>query len=278
MVFRRTKWNSAKRWMVISSAVILMFGASHRLSAQTYHPTVEAQSYDNAFSIMLHNSNVWRNDFYNDIISANASKGMFGSVSKSQRITQQEIQNLCKPFTCVGEKPSIMPPPSQAPAAAPRALPQYPITATDFKPVGGRLMPDEISRASQGTAEQKEALRSLSNHLLDDFENEGRRNNVANSFAWLTGVSMQIMLRRELSEAEVDQLIVGFNNSLGPNPQFAAMPARDKQILYETASIAGGMISFLDAQGKQNNDAKMQSDARTMARAVLVSMFGIRIE
>jgi hypothetical protein len=56
------------------------------------------------------------------------------------------------------------------------------------------------------------------------------------------------------------------------------MAARDKQVLYETAAIAGGIIAFLHTQGKENSDAKMQSDARTMAKAVLVSIFGVRIE
>jgi hypothetical protein len=56
------------------------------------------------------------------------------------------------------------------------------------------------------------------------------------------------------------------------------MSARDKQVLYESAIIAGGMIGILHTQGKQDNDAKMQSDARTMAKAVLMSLFGIGIE
>jgi len=138
-------------------------------------------------------------------------------------------------------------------------------------------MPDEISRMSQ-TAEEKETLRTLSNQFLDALEREGRKNNMANSFAFLTSISMQIILGRDLTDAEEQQLISGFNTSLAYSPQFKSMTARDKQILYETAIIAGGMIAFLHAQGKEHNEAKMQSDARTMAKAVLVSLFGIRIE
>jgi hypothetical protein len=121
-------------------------------------------------------------------------------------------------------------------------------------------------------------MRTLSNQFLDALEREGRKNNIANSFAFLTLISMQIVLGRDLTEAEEQQLISGFNTSLASSPQFVSMSARDKQVLYESAIIAGGMIGILHAQGKQINDAKMQSDARTMAKAVLMSLFGIGIE
>lgn len=255
------------------SVVALLLAGAQKSAAQQYY---------NSFSSMLDKSSMWRNNFYNDIIRANS--GSFGSVSNAPQVTQQEITNLCKPFPCVGDKSSIMtsqPPPSaypQAPAYSPPAPRKYPITATDFRPVGGRIMPDEISRTAQGTAEEKETLRNLSNQFLDALEREGRKNNMANSFAFLTSISMQIIIGRDLTDAEEQQLISGFNNSLAYSPQFASMTARDKQVLYETAIIAGGMIAFLHEQGKKNGDAKMQSDGRTMAKAVLVSLFGIRIE
>ena len=257
--------------LAVTSSLFLFVGPQ-RAAAQQYYDSV---------SRFLDKSSMWRNNFYNDIIRANS--GSFGQVSAAPRVTQQEIQNLCKPFPCVGDKSSIMsqPAPSanpQAPASIPPSPRRYPITSTDFRPVGGRLMPAEISRTAQGTAEEKEQMRTLSNQFLDALEREGRKNNIANSFAFLTSISMQIVLDRDLTDAEEQQLISGFNTSLAPSPQFVSMSARDKQVLYESAIIAGGMIAFLHTQGKQNNDAKMQSDARTMAKAVLMSLFGIRIE
>jgi len=257
--------------LAVTSSLFLFVGPQ-RAAAQQYYDSV---------SRFLDKSSMWRNNFYNDIIRANS--GSFGQVSSAPRVTQQEIQNLCKPFPCVGDKSSIMsqPAPSaypQAPAYIPPPPRQYPITSTDFRPVGGRLMPDEISRMAQGTAEEKEQMRTLSNQFLDALEREGRKNNIANSFAFLTSISMQIVLGRDLTDAEEQQLISGFNTSLASSPQFVSMSARDKQVLYESAIIAGGMIAFLHTQGKQNNDAKMQSDARTMAKAVLMSLFGIRID
>ncbi len=130
---------------------------------------------------------------------------------------------------------------------------------------------------SQGTAEEKALVRSLSNQFLDAFEKEGRKNNLANSFAWLSSISMQIVTGRELTDAEEQQLISGFNNSIGYTPQFVSMAARDKQVLHESAVVSGGMMALLHTQGKEHNDAKMQADARTMAKAVLGYFFGVQL-
>ena len=130
---------------------------------------------------------------------------------------------------------------------------------------------------SQGTAEEKELVRSLSNQLLDGFEKEGRKNNLANAFAFLTSISIQIVAGRELTDAEEQQLISGFNKSIAPTPQFVSMTARDKQVLHECAVVSGGMMAFLHAKGKEHNDAKMQADARNMAKAVLGYLFGVQL-
>lgn len=259
------------------ASLLLLFMCAQQSAAQQYY---------NSFSSMLDKSSMWRSNFYNDVIRANGRS--FGQVGQAPQISDELIQNLCKPFPCAGPKPSIMgsqPAPvyPHAPVYSTPSVPapapprQYPITATDFRPVGARIVPDEISRMSQ-TAEEKEMLRTLSNQFLDALEKEGRKNNMANSFAFLTSISMQIILGRDLTDAEEQQLISGFNTSLAYSPQFKSMTARDKQVLYETTIVAGGMIAFLHEQGKQHGDAKMQSDGRTLAKAVLVSLFGIRIE
>ncbi len=263
-----------KHAVLLTMAILIAVTGAQRVAAQ--------QFYD-SFSKMLSVTSTIQTNTYNDIIRANS--GSFGSVSSAPRVTQQEIQNLCKPFVCSGPKPSIMESQPAAPAypqaptyVSPPPPRQYPITATDFRPVSGRIVPDEILRTTQGTAEEKELLRAICNNALDAVEKEGRRNNVANSFALLTSVSMQIILGRDLTDAEEKQLISGFNTSLASSPQFVAMAARDKQILYETSAITGGMMAFLHAEGKQHGDAKMQSDAHAMARALLVSLFGVKID
>jgi uncharacterized protein DUF6683 len=242
-----------------------------------------AQQYYNSFSKMVSMTSMWQSNFYNDIIRANASRGSFRELSGASRITQQDIQNLCKPFPC-GNESSLnrASSPSGHPAAAApdRAVApprQYPITATDFRPVGGRIMPDEISRTSPGNTEEKELLRALGNQFLDLFEKEARPNNVAYSFAFLVAASLQVVTGRELSDVEEDQLVSGFNDSMANTPQFASMSARDKQTLTECGVITGSMIAFLNTQGGEQNDAKMQADARELAKSVIGYFFGVRL-
>src|SRR5262249_25655698 len=148
---------------------LFLFVGPQRAAAQKYYDSV---------SSFLDKSSMWRNNFYNDVIRANSSS--FGQVSTAPRVTQQEIQNLCKPFPCVGDKSSIMGPSTSANPPGPAYIPppprQYPITSTDFRPLGGRLMPDEMSRKTQGTAEEKDQIRTLSNQFIDALEKEGRKN------------------------------------------------------------------------------------------------------
>ena len=61
---------------------------------------ITAEQYYDSFSKMLSMTSMWQNNFYNDIIRTNAAKGSFRELANASRITQQEIQNLCKPFPC----------------------------------------------------------------------------------------------------------------------------------------------------------------------------------
>lgn len=262
--------------VMVTVCFMLLAGASPATSQHTYNGT----NYTNAVSKMLVVNSTMQNNLMNGIMRANASKAGFGEFSGASRITPQEIANLCKPFPCGNEGITrTAPPPSAYPSApvAPPAPRQYPINATDYRPAQGRIIPDEVFRAAQGDAETRELVRNLSNQFLDAFEKEGRKNNVANGFAFLASISIQIAVERELTEFEEQQLILGFNNMLAATPQFASMTARDKQVLTESAVITGGMMAFLHVQGKQNNDAKMQSDARQMAKAAIVYFFGVQI-
>jgi len=273
--YQNAKRNRSARTVILLGLVVLLVASAQQTAAQQYY---------NSFSKMVSMTSMWQSNFYNDIIRANASKESFKELAGASRITQQDIQNLCKPFPC-GNESNLNRAPSQpaypAPTAASptTALPrQYPITATDFRPAGRRIMPDEIARSSKGAAEEKELLRTLSNQFLDNFDKEARKNNIANSFAFLTGVSMQIVSGRDLSDAETDQLISGFNNSIAYTPQFVSMSRQDKQVLNECAVITAGMMAFLNEQGKLHNDAKMQADARQMAKAVIAYFFGVQVQ
>src|SRR5262249_33062015 len=147
---------------------------------------------------------------------------------------------------------------------------QYPITATDFKPAAARMAPDLFANSIPGLAfEQREALRALSNQFLTAFEGEARKNNVANAMALLLAMSLQVLTGKEVSDAESNQMIVALNNTLASAPDFVSLTPQNKQLVYETAIVMGGIIATLNIQGAQQNDVAMQSQAREISRAVV---------
>jgi len=155
---------------------------------------------------------------------------------------------------------------------------QFPITATDFLSTPRRLLPDQMADSTSNlTREQREGVRRLFHQFLTDFEKDARRNNVANSLAFVVGVSYAVV-GANLSEAEGEELVRDFNNRLASIQQFNAMSAQQKQLLYESLVITGGSIGFLHAEGIKENNLAMQLQAREMAKAMLKHFRGIDVK
>src|SRR5262245_13402033 len=98
---------------------------------------------------------------------------------------------------------------------------------------------------------------------------------VANAMTFLLGVSLLVLTGKEVSDAESEQMIAAFNDTMGATPQFVSMTPRDKQILYESAVVMGGMIALLHSQGAEQKDTAMQSDAKELSRAVVKHFLGL---
>jgi hypothetical protein len=155
---------------------------------------------------------------------------------------------------------------------------QYPITATDFKPIFPRMAPDLLANAKPGlTREQKEAVKALGNQYLTAFESQARKNNVANAMTFLVGVSLLVVTGKEISDAESDQMILAFNNALAATPAFLTMPPRDKQILYEEAVVIGGLIAFTNQQGVEQKNPALQAEAKEISRAMIKNFLGFDV-
>lgn len=287
MKYKRMNTHRIGTSFLLTLAGLLLLGAQQLAAQHTY----AGRNYGDSFSKMLVVTSTMQTSMFNSINRANAGqREMFPELAGASRITQQEIQNLCRPFPCGNEgyvsqtQPSSAGYPTTQPGypSAPQAtyvppLRQYPITATDYRPTGGRILPDVVAASAQGDAETKEAIRTLANQFLDAFEKAGRKNNVASGFGFLSSVSIEVVTGRALTEVEEQQLNAGFNNMLAATPQFAALSPRDKQIATEAAVISGGFIAFLHVQGKQGSDAKMQADARQLASAAIAYFFGVNI-
>ena len=231
---------------------ILFIFAAPQLRADDYTYTTSGGTFNNSFSAMMDMTRTWNTNLWNAQSAVNQVD------RQTARIVQQQNGTVA--------------PPPQAPAPPP--LPQFPITATDFIPIGPRILPDQIVNTTPNlTGEQKDGLKQLSNQYLDAFESQARKNNVANALAFLVGVSLQTISGKEPPDVLVDQLITGFNNGMANTAQFEVMNQHDKQVLYESFVISGGMVAFLH----QQKDAQMQKQARDMARAVVSHFLGIQV-
>ena len=214
-------------------AAVAFLGVASSAAAQT-------NSYSHMLTTIYNQNQSW----YNQLNSYNQQ---FGSAARS----------------------AVQPGQAQPRAPAP-GLAQYPITATDFYALPGRVMPDYIANGQAAwTPEQKMAMRSLYFQLLDDFERQNRRNNMAAALTYVVRASLLAVYGRQLSQAEIDQLGWNFNSVLAANPQFIVMPPNQKQVLYESLIITGGSIVVLQTQGVQQNNLAMQVEAKQLGQAVL---------
>jgi uncharacterized protein DUF6683 len=186
--------------------------------------------------------------------------GMIRSTNQSLWSAQRDYQKVLDNTKALGSE-------SEPPSSS---TPQYPITATDFRSLPYRLLPDQLVNEMTGvTLQQRQATRALYYQFLADFENNTRKNNVATALAFALTLSLRAAQGRALSQAEVNQLAADLNDRLAIAPEFMAMTAKEKQTLYERLIITGGSIVALQTQGIQQNNVLMQLQAKQLAQSVL---------
>ena len=155
------------------------------------------------------------------------------------------------------------------------AAPAFPITATDFRPTGTRLVVDTLVQATPGaTVEQKQALRTVYLGTLSAFEKEARKNNVAYALAFLLGASIQVVTGKEVPDDDAHELARGLNDILGGTPEFRQLTPQAKQSLYEAAIITGGLIMVMQQMGAEQNDESLKKQARELAQTMLEQLGG----
>ena len=167
--------------------------------------------------------------------------------------------------------------PVQGSTTSPQAaVVQYPITATDFRPLSPRMMPDQFANAATGVDQAtRETMRTFFNQVLTAYESKARKNNFANAFAFVCSAALEVRNGRQPGNAEIGLMTLGFNNRLAASPAYYAFNPQQQQMLYESLIIIGGIVVFLDYQGKQTNNAQLRDQAREMSDAVLKAFLGI---
>ena len=198
-------------------------------------------------------------------------------------VTMTASQNLFVAQTAVNKQREVMrvtagqPPHGYDSGQQPQAPAiQYPITATDFQPLSQPIMPDQFANSATGVdAATRATMRNFFQQVLTSFETKARKDNFANAFAFICAAALQVRNGKEPTNAEVDQMIASFNNRLAASPTYYTFNPRQQQMLYESLIITGGIIVFLDYQGKQTGNPQLQAQARDMSSAILKMYLGI---
>jgi hypothetical protein len=213
-------------------------------SAQ-YTNSATGQTYNNSYSAMLSVTNSMTQNF------TTMQRQYLGSISSRTS----------------GSGSSSM---SGQPAQA-----QFPITATDFRGAAVRELPERLVAAMPGaTPEQKSTVQTLCNQLLAEYEKTNRRNNIAAALTYSVRISLEIESGRRLSPAEAAAAFRSFNNGLAATAEFRTMTPDQKQILYESSILTGGIAAVLYLQGRQQNNPAMQAQGRQIAQSFLKQWAG----
>jgi hypothetical protein len=233
-------------------ALFVLLAGAVPVRAQGYVNTMTGTQWNNPMSSML--------DF---TISQNIQKNIFEGSLRRQ---------YGEALVTTGRARELPPPPT-----APVHRVHVPITASDFEGTGRRTMPPALCEAGK-TAGEKAQLAQMCRQILDAMEGEKgfRRNNVAFALTVLIGGSLQIAFEREVSERDTEQLTKELNDVLAGAESFRRMSAAERQSMYETAIITGGLIIGTYRQGVENNDPGMKRQAQMMASQVL-AQFGVPV-
>ena len=211
------------------------------------------------------------------------SSAQDNSYSHMLSVTMTASQNLFVAQTAVNKQREVMrvaagQPPHGSTTTQPQQqrVVQYPITATDFQPLSPPIMPSQFANSATGVdAATRETMRNFFQQVLTAFEAGARKHNFANAFAFICAAALQVRNGKEPTNAEVDQMIAGFNNRLAASPTYYTYNPTQQQMLYESLIITGGIIAFLDTQGKQTNNPQLRAQAQEMSSAVLKAFLGI---
>jgi len=141
--------------------------------------------------------------------------------------------------------------------------------ATDFKPAQARSVAQAMVTASKLGERHGRALVEGLNGGLDSYEREARKNNVAFAMAFLIAVALGAAGEREVADAEMVSLAQAANDELAASPAYQKLPAKQKQLLYETCVISGALIGGMAAAALETNDAELKAQAKAYAASVL---------
>ena len=154
--------------------------------------------------------------------------------------------------------------------AAPAVARHQPISASDFKSSGQRMVVDGIVGGLTSTPAQKSALVGAVNQVFTAYEAKVRNNNVAYAMAFMFAAALVIDKGVALDDAQTNNLAVQLNDSIVGNAGFANASQGDRQKVYETFVTIGSLMLLFNESGKTNADsAKLAKALATQTFALL---------
>lgn len=156
---------------------------------------------------------------------------------------------------------------AKAKAVAPK--PKFPLSATDFKAVGPRNVPEQLAEGVTNPSERATAVK-VYREVLAALEAEPslRKNNFATSLGVLLGSSIEAVTGRELDAAQSATFIRDVNDALASDGAFKKVLDKDLAAASDTFLITGALIAALTEEGKGGDVARGKL-GRELAEQVL---------
>lgn len=174
-------------------------------------------------------------------------------------------------------------PTSSQSAPAENILRRVPLTETSFKSNPEPIMPAVLGASLvDAKPEDSRALVKVSRELLKNYEEmlvadkaTRVRNNAAGAAAFALVMSRSVLMDggRELSEKQTEALLQDINALLASSESFKKMSDVDKQKMYETFVITGGLAMKLYREGTEKGDAETIAKGRDLAKTILSQFF-----
>ncbi len=202
--------------------------------------------------------------------------GTFGLASATQSIfNQMQIQMNMNLLRASGKKnygPTVMQPGEVSASPSIKPVPPRPVPKNY-----GRFKSDvtvdtakTIADALGETPEEKALYKQIFAQTKSAFEKEaaarGWKNNIAGAFTFFIVANATIYHdSTDPSDETVAAIFDAMNQTIDEIPEFAKMPNREKQALYNTLVGFAGIPLATYAEGKQSNDQPTIKVARQLA-------------
>jgi len=146
-----------------------------------------------------------------------------------------------------------------------------PYARTDFAAAAKRLVVDAYVASLAQDPEQRRVLGIAIAQVFEAYEKQARKNNVAGALAFAIAAAITVDRSIEMTADQREELALAVNDYLAKQPAFIHATATQRQELYETCVVAGGMIVMFAAAGKQGDGTSAKA-AKLLAAQVLTTI------